>query len=90
MKESCSRNSANSSLVSLTSERFHISIDKSKKSLLNNVSRSEKYDKFYLDKSWKSAAPSLFDFTSDSVEQGCRAIYMLSNSVRLDIFCLNS
>lgn len=55
-----------------------------------NVPRSEKYDKFYLDKSWKSAAPSLFRFTVDSIEQGCSAIYMLSNSIRLDSFCLNS
>lgn len=90
MKESCSRNSGNTSLVSLPSERFNISIDKSEKSLLNYVPRSEKYDNFYFDKSWKSAAPSLFGFTSDSVEQGCSAIYMLSTSVRLDIFCLNS
>lgn len=88
MKESCSKNSANTSLVSLTSQRFNISIDKSEKSLLNNVPRSEKYDNFYLDKFWKSAASSLFGFTIVSVEQGCSAIYMLS--VRLDIFCLNS
>lgn len=90
MKESCSKNSANTTLVSLTSKRFSISIAKRKKSLFNNVPRSEKYDKFYLDKSWKSAASSLFGFTVDSVEQRCSAIGMLSNSIRLDSFCLNS